>query len=173
MLETTNDTTVTQVTEATVETLRTEVAEATGRAYGAERNYGVKLCSVLPTGWYKVEHADKGEDAKKVHAEKKALFLELKKVNHSNPSTIWARVRKYAQEHAEPKAPDADGVIAPTEAPVGARQNRSLTLRLVEELITLYKATKNADSLSDKERDCQTHMASALTAMGIDVATIE
>jgi hypothetical protein len=173
MLENTNETTVTQVTEATVETLRTEVAEATGRAYGAERNYGVKLCSVLPTGWYKVEHADKGEDAKKVHAEKKALFLELKKVNHSNPSTIWARVRKYAQEHAEPKTPDADGVIAPTEAPVGARQNRSLTLRLVEELTTLYKACKNADSLSDKERNCQTHITSALIAMGIDVATID
>jgi len=167
------ETTVTQVTEATVETLRTEVAEATGRAYGAERAYGIKLCSVLPEFWYKTEHQDKGDDAKKVHAEKKALFTELKKVEHTNPSTVWARVRKYAQEHAEPKTVDVDGVIAPTEAPVGARQNRSLTLRLVEELTTLYKATKNADSLSDKERDCQTHIASALMAMGIDLATIQ
>ena len=92
---------------------------------------------------------------------------------HSNPSTVWARVRKYAQEHAEPKVETAEGEVAPTDAPVGARQNRSLTLRLVEELSTLYKATKNADSLSDKERDCQTHIASALKAMGIDLATIE
>jgi hypothetical protein len=167
------ETTVTQITEATVETLRTEVAEATGRAYGAERAYGIKLCSVLPEFWYKTEHQDKGDDAKKVHAEKKALFTELKKVEHTNPSTVWARVRKYAQEHAEPKTVDADGVIAPTEAPVGARQNRSLTLRLVEELSTLYKATKNADSLSDKERDCQTHITSALIAMGVDPTTIE
>jgi len=167
------ETTVTQVTEATVETLRTEVAEATGRAYGAERAYGIKLCSVLPEFWYKTEHQDKGDDAKKVHAEKKALFTELKKVEHTNPSTVWARVRKYAQEHMEPKTPDADGVIAPTEAPVGARQNRSLTLRLVEELTTLYKATKNADSLSDKERQAQTHITSALIAMGVDVNTIE
>ena len=169
-----SDITITQVTEPTVEALRTEVAEATGRAYGAERAYGIKLCSVLPAFWYKVEHQDKGEDAKKVHAEKKALFTELKKVNHSNPSTIWARVRKYAQEHAEPKAPTPEGATPEaTSSSVGARQNRSLTLRLIEELTTLYKATKNAQSLSDKERDCQTHIASALTAMGIDLTTIQ
>ena len=167
------NTTVTQVTPLSLSELRNNVGEAVTRAYGAERDYGERLCAELPAFWYKVEHGDKGEDAKKVHAEKKALFLVLNGAKHSNPSTVWARVRKYAQEFAEPKTVDADGVIAPTDAPVGARQNRSLTLRLVEELITLYKATKNADSLSDKERDCQTHMASALTAMGIDVATIE
>jgi len=101
------------------------------------------------------------------------LFTELKKVEHTNPSTVWARVRKYAQEHAEPKTVDADGVIAPTEAPVGARQNRSLNLRLIEELSTLFKACKNAESLSDKERQAQTHITSALIAMGVDVATID
>jgi hypothetical protein len=164
------DTTVTQVTEATVETLRTEVAEATGRAYGAERAYGVKLCSVLPEFWYKVEHQDKGDDAKKVHAEKKALFIELKKVEHTNPSTVWARVRKYAQEYIEGKQEKPEGS---TDTSVGARQNRSLNLRLIEELSTLYKACKNADSLSDKERQAHTHITSALIAMGIDVATIE
>jgi len=168
------ETTVTQITEATVETLRTEVAEATGRAYGAERAYGVKLCSVLPEFWYRVEHQDKGDDAKKVHAEKKALFLELKKVEHTNPSTVWARVRKYAQEHAEPKPEVAEGESAEAEgSKVGARQNRSLTLRLVQELVLLYKACMSADSLSDKERNAHTHVTSALIAMGVDVNTIE
>ena len=167
------ETTVTQVTEVTLETLRQDVADAVVRAYGAERTYGIKLCSVLPEFWYKTEHGDKGEDAKKVHAEKKELFKVLNAAKHSNPSTVWARVRKYAQEHAEPKTPTPEGEVAPTEAPVGARQNRSLTLRLIEELSTLFKATKNADSLSDKERNCQTHIASALTAMGIDLNTIE
>ena len=167
------DTTVTQVTEATVEILRTEVAEATGRAYGAERAYGVKLCSVLPEFWYKVEHQDKGDDAKKVHAEKKALFIELKKVEHTNPSTVWARVRKYAQEHAEPKDPADVQAKDDADSKVGARQNRSLTLRLVQELVLLYKACKSADSLSDKERNAHTHVTSALIAMGVDVNTIE
>jgi hypothetical protein len=164
------ETTVTQVTEATVETLRTEVAEATGRAYGAERAYGIKLCSVLPEFWYKTEHQDKGEDAKKVHAEKKALFTELKKVEHTNPSTVWARVRKYAQEHIEGKPEQTEGSA---DSSVGARHNRSLNLRLIEELSTLFKACKNAESLSDREQDAQTYITSALIALGVDTGAIE
>ena len=165
--------TVTTISTLSLSDLRNNVGEAVTRAYGAERDYGIRLCSELPLFWYKTEHGDKGEDAKKVHTEKKELFKVLNGAKHSNPSTVWARVRKYAQEHAEPKVETAEGEIAPTDAPVGARQNRSLTLRLVEELSTLYKATKNADSLSDKERNCQTHITSALIAMGVDVATIE
>jgi hypothetical protein len=165
--------TVTQVSELSLSDLRNNVAEAVVRAYGAEREYAIKVCEVLPFAWYLVEHNDKGDEAKLVHAEKKELFKVLNGAKHSNPSTVWARVRKYAQEYMEPKTPDADGVIAPTDAPVGARQNRSLTLRLVEELTTLYKACKNADSLSDKERQPHTHITSALIAMGVDVATIE
>ena len=167
-----SDITVTSVTvaDSLIESLRQEVANAVVRAYGAERNYAQTLCNVLPVEWYLVEHSDKGDDAKKVHAEKKALFAVLKKAEHTNPSTVWARVRKYAQEHIEGVPEQAEGS---TDSPVGARQNRSLTLRLVEELTTLYKATKNADSLSDKERQAQTHITSALIAMGVDVATIE
>jgi hypothetical protein len=167
------NTTVTQVSELSLSDLRNNVAEAVVRAYGAERDYAIKVCEVLTFPWYLVEHSDKGEQAKLVHTEKKELFSVLKKANHSNPSTVWARVRKYAQEHMEPKTPDADGVIAPTDAPVGARQNRSLNLRLVEELSTLYKACKNADSLSDKERQAHTHITSALSALGVDVSIIE
>ena len=169
-----SDITVTHVSSSvTIAELRTEVANAVVRAYGAERSYAHALCDFLPTEWYLTEHSDKGADAKAVHAEKKELFAVLKKAEHTNPSTVWARVRKYAQEYIE-GTPEAkpEGATA-DDAKVGARQNRSLTLRLVEELTTLYKATKNADSLSDKERDCQTHIASALTAMGIDLATIQ
>ena len=164
------ETTVTQVIPATLDELRQGVADAVKRAYGAERDYAHKLCVVLPTEWYLVEHNDKGEDAKQVHTEKKALFKALNEAEHTNPSTVWARVRKYAQEHMEGKPETKEGE---TDSTVGARQNRSLTLRLVEELTTLFKATKNADSLSDKERDCQTHIASAVIAMGVDVATIQ
>jgi hypothetical protein len=160
-------TNVTQNTVFAIETLRQSVADAVVRAYGAEREYAHALCNVLPVEWYLVEHSDKGETAKPVHAEKKALFLVLNAAKHSNPSTVWARVRKYAQEHIE-------GVT--TEEPkadtVGARQNRSLTLRLVEELTTLYKACKNAESLTDKERQAHTNITSALVSLGIDVATI-
>lgn len=168
-----SDITVTHISSSvTISELRTEVANAVVRAYGAERSYAQALCDFLPTEWYLIEHSDKGADAKQVHAEKKELFAVLKKAEHTNPSTVWARVRKYAQEYIEGVPEKTEGATD-SDAKVGARQNRSLTLRLVEELTTLYKATKNADSLSDKERDCQTHIASALTAMGIDLATIQ
>ena len=166
------ETTVTSVTvaDSLIESLRQEVANAVVRAYGAERNYAETLCNVLPVEWYLVEHSDKGEDAKKVHAEKKALFAVLKKAEHTNPSTVWARVRKYAQEHIEGVPEKTEGS---SDTSVGARHTRSLNLRLVEELSTLYKACKNAESMSDKERQAHTHITSALIALGVDVATIE
>ena len=162
-------TTVTQNT-VSLESLRQGVADAVKRAYGAERDYAEKLCEVLPVEWYLVEHNDKGEDAKQVHAEKKALFKALNEAEHTNPSTVWARVRKYAQEHIEGTPEKTEGS---TDSSVGARHNRSLNLRLIEELSTLFKACKNAESLSDREQDAQTYITSALIALGVDTGAIE
>jgi hypothetical protein len=159
---------VSPTANAVIETLRNNVAEANVRAYGAEREYGIALCSVLPAEWYSVEHRDTSADAKLVHAEKKALFDVLKKANHTNPSTVWARVRKYAQEHIEgvPEKKEGESESA------GAQPNRSLTLRFVEELTLLYKAGKRAESMSDKERAAHTYIASALGALGIDIGSL-
>ena len=162
--------TVTTVSVLSLSDLRNNVGEAVTRAYGAERDYGIRLCSELPLFWYKVEHQDKGEDAKKVHAEKKELFKVLNGAKHSNPSTVWARVRKYAQEHIEGTPEKTEGS---TDSSVGARHNRSLNLRLIEELSTLFKACKNAESLSDREQDAQTYITSALIALGVDTGAIE
>ena len=156
---------------ATLETLRSDVAEAGVRQYGAERRYAIALCEALPDEWWLVEHNDKGDNAKKVHAEKKALFEVLKSAKHTNPSTVWARVRKYAQEFIDPKPETAEGETEGES--VGARHTRSLDLRLVEDLSTLWKACKRQESLSDKQRQAMTHIGSALIAMGIDLTTIE
>ena len=162
--------TVTTVSTVTLEALRQGVADAVKRAYGAERDYAHKLCDELPVEWYLVEHNDKGEDAKQVHAEKKALFKALNEAEHTNPSTVWARVRKYAQEHIEGTPEKTEGS---TDTSVGARHNRSLNLRLIEELSTLFKACKNAESLSDREQDAQTYITSALISLGVDTGAIE
>ena len=153
----------------TLEPLRSAVADAVVRQYGAERKYAQALCNSLPAEWYLVEHNDKGEDAKKVHAEKKALFDVLKKAGHTNPSTVWARVRKYAQEHVygKPEKTEGDG------ASVGARHNKSPDLRLIDDLKALWKFLGRQESLSDKQAQCKTHICSALLAMGVDPATIE
>lgn len=159
---------VSPAADVAIETLRNNVAEANVRAYGAERDYAIALFSVLPAEWYLVEHRDTSEQAKLVHAEKGKLFGVLKKANHTNPSTVWARVRKYAQEHIEgvPEKKEGESESA------GAQPNRSLTLRFVEELTLLYKAGKRADSMSDKERSAHTYIASALGALGIDIGSL-
>jgi hypothetical protein len=158
----------------TIEALRQSVADAVVRAYGAEREYAQALCGTLPAEWYLVEHRDTSPEAKLVHAEKKALFLVLNAAKHKNPSTVWARVRKYAQEYIEgvPEATTTEGE-SDGESDGNARHTRSLNLRLVQDLILLWKATTRAESLSDKERQAQTHIASALTALGVDLATIK
>ena len=160
---------VAPTTVSAIETLRANVAEANVRAYGAEREYAVALCGTLPAEWYLVEHKDTSDSAKLVHAEKAALFVVLKAAKHTNPSTVWARVRKYGQEHIDgPKGeqPAAEGQSN------GAQPNRSLTLRFVEELTLLYKAGKRAESMSDKERAAHTYIASALGALGIDIGSL-
>jgi hypothetical protein len=165
-----NQVTVTQVSTVNdIAVLRQSVADAVVRAYGAERAYSHALCEFLPTEWYLTEHNDKGEAAKPVHAEKKALFAVLNAAKHSNPSTVWARVRKYAQEHIE-GAPTNEGEKS-TDS-VASRTTRTLNLRLIEELVTLYKACKNEKTIGDKEKQAETYIASALGALGVDLATV-
>jgi hypothetical protein len=169
--------TVTTISVLSLSDLRQGVADAVKRAYGAERDYAQKLCEVLPVEWYLVEHNDKGEEAKIVHTEKKALFAELKKAEHSNPSTIWARVRKYAQEYVHGSAEGGEGEGAEGgegegAEGVGARHARSADLRLIEELSALWKFLGRQESLTDKQTQCKEHICFALLVMGVDPATV-
>jgi hypothetical protein len=168
-----SDMTIVGAVVSSIAILRQEVAEANVRAYGAERKYAEALCSVLPAEWYLVEHRDTSEDAKAVHKEKQDLFTVLKAAKHTNPSTVWARVRKYAQEHCEgPKGEAATGEGEGEGESSGAQPNRSLTLRYVEELTLLFKAGRRAESMSDKERNAHTYIGRALGALGIDTGSL-
>jgi hypothetical protein len=168
-----SDVNITSVSGSSIESLRIQVGEALVRAYGAERTYAVALFSVLPVEWYLVEHNDSSDTAKPVHAEKKALFAVLKAAQHSNPSTIWARVRKYAQEYIEGAPTKGEAGAAESESEGGnTRETRSMTRRFVDELTLLYKAGKRAESLSDKEQDALTKIGGALIALGVDLSML-
>jgi len=168
-----------EVTVDNIPALRTEVAEAGVRQYGAERRYAEGLLMFLGNSFFTVEHNDTSDTAKPVHSEKAALYKVLKEAKHTNPSTVWARVRKYAEEMVK-KAQAQSAVDAGESVGEGegegsgnARHTRSLGLRLIEDLTALYKATKRAESLSNKEQQAQTHIVSALGALGVDVATLK
>jgi hypothetical protein len=160
---------------ADLNTLRVSVATTSASAYGAMRKYAEALCSVLPASWYEVEAKDTGADAEKVHAEKKALYAELKKVEHSNPSVIWARVRKYGAEYMNPaKAADGDGGEGDGEGEGGnTKEARSLRVRMIEELITLHKAAKReGPALEGDLKNAHTFICSALAELKVDISKV-
>jgi hypothetical protein len=168
---------VLEVSVDNIPALRQDVAEAGVRQYGAERRYAEGLLMVLGNSFFTVEHNDTSDTAKPVHSEKAALYKVLKDAKHTNPSTVWARVRKYAEEMVKKAqaqdAVDAGESVGEGEGSGNARHTRSLGLRLIEDLTALYKATKRAESLSNKEQQAQTHIVSALGALGVDVATLK
>ena len=161
---------------------REQAAEAAGRSYGAEREYAKALNAALPEGWYTVEHSDKGAEAELVHAEKKLYFKALHEKHpagkYPNTSVPWARVRKYAQEEAEGVTESAGGEGGEGEGEggdVGARHTRSLTLRMTEELTTLFKAGRKAEkdgTIQTREAMALVQIGNALQELGLDLATL-
>jgi hypothetical protein len=149
-------------TELTLEQLRDAVGDTVKRQYGAVKAYAVALCSVLPEEWYEVEHTDLSEEAKPVLAEATAFRDSLRKAGHKNPSVMWTRVRNEGRAHIEGAPEDTKG----------KKSTRSFQLRLIEDLTALYRAGKREESLSTQQQQAMTHMASALTAMGVDLSAI-
>jgi hypothetical protein len=163
--------------------LRSAVAESVLRAYGAEREYAVALNGVFAFAWFDIEASDKSETAKPVHAEKTKLFTVLKAAKHSNPSTVWARVRKYGNDeaalvgtHGKPlPAYDEDGnpLVEGEQGESGANNKRSPMLRNIEELSKLYMFNAKQESLDQKIFKAQTFIASALAELGVDLANLK
>jgi hypothetical protein len=157
--------------------LRQAVADAVVRSYGAERAYAVALnAQFAEFDWFNVEAKDVSESAKPVHAEKGELFKVLKAAKHSNPSTVWARIRKYGQEEKYPKveaAEGAEGGAGEGEGSGNATHARSPMLRNVEELTNLYKFNARQESLPDQVKKAQTFIVSALRELGTDVSLIK
>lgn len=151
-----------ELAPSNIVTLRANVADAVKRQYGATREYAIALCEFLPAEWYDVEHNSLREQDKPVLAEAKAFRDTLKAAGHSNPSVMWTRVREAARLH----------VHGPTEESKGAKPQRSLQLRLIEELSALFKACKREESLSTQQQNAVTGIVSALTALGVDVSTL-
>jgi len=176
------------VTVTTVEVLdnlvalRKSVAESVLRAYGAEREYAVALNAEFKFAWFDIEANDKSDTAKPVHAEKSALYDVLKEAKHSNPSTVWARVRKYGKEEAKlvgthgmpmPAYDEEGNLITEAEAgESGANNKRSPMLRNIEELSKLYIFNAKQEGLDSRICLAQTYLSSALQALGVDIANL-
>jgi hypothetical protein len=163
--------------------LRKGVAESVLRAYGAEREYAVALNAEFKFAWFDIEATDKSDTAKQVHAEKSELYTELKAAKHSNPSTVWARIRKYGKEEAAKvgthglpmPAYDTEGNLI-TECEQGesggANAKRSPMLRNIEELTALWKFNAKQENLDPKINSAQLFIGQALAALGVDLSNL-
>jgi hypothetical protein len=178
--------TITQsVVSVNVEAARIEAASAQVRGYGAIREYSLTLnehFDGLSVAWFTIEHNAKGAEAEMIHAEKRAFFKVLHekhpKGKYPNPSTVWARVRQAGQEELELAfgggEAEADSATE-AEGSDKARHTKSLTLRYVDELTTLFKAGKRAERdgiIQTKEAEALVHIASGLGALGIDISQL-
>lgn len=169
-----NEVTAVEVTPVEAVALaRRASAEAVGRAYGADREYSIALNNLLAAKWYD-EGADSITDlGKLVKAEKKEYFACLKAYapNHSNPSTNWARIRKYAKIEAEgaPVKGDNEGEGDGEGAEGGDTRIAPLQDRLIGFMHSAYKAYHRDETPNQACRDSIGSIKRALLSLGMDV----
>lgn len=157
--------------------LRQRAVESENTVYGARREYAAGINDMTDTAWY----VD-GEKLPKAIAEEKAEYYKaLKGINYTNPSNAWKMVKKYAREDAIARG--LFGEIPPELADNGeggeggegeTRDTKTLTLRYVEDLMVLHKASvkKSAaghEEYTDKVKAAHGHLMAALKAMGVDI----
>ena len=163
--------------------LRAAVADSVVRAYGAEREYAIALNTEFTFAWFDIEATDKSITAAPVHAEKSELYKVLHAAKHSNPSTVWARIRKYGAEeatklgtHGKPlPAYDTEGnlITECDQGESGANNKRSPMLRNIEELSKLYIFNAKQENLDRRVYEAQVAIGAALMALGVDLANLK
>ena len=159
---------VTAFAIAAIEIARNEVAEKSGLTASSERNYALVLNESFVPEWFMFEANDISDEGKAVKAEKELFYKALHAAHHNgkhpNPSTVWARVRKYGNEAHFGVASEGEG---------GAKHGKSPDVRILDALVPLYKFLKRQNALSDKQANVLTHVSSALVAFGLDLSMID
>ena len=147
--------------------LRNNVAESNTVAKVSESDYAkalnVHFFNMDNYFWYNIDNREISENAKFVKAERTALYAVLKAKNHTNPSTVWARVRKLAKIDIEGE---------PEESDKGAVHARSAMLRNIEELTALWKFNGRQESLPEEVNKAQAYISSALMALGVNLTML-
>lgn len=164
--------TVSQVAEA-----RSAFVGSLSASYGAGRTYAAALVSLLGSLWITMPHDEKGRDGDAMRTERDALYADLRKAGHSNPSVKWKQIKGYAADLIAAESGEGedgeDGEDGEGESTGGAKHTRSIQLRLIEELSTLYKACKREKgTLTPAQNDAFTHVSAALAALGVDISQL-
>ena len=165
------------VTPAELTESRDGFAQASGHVYGAGRKYAANLLGFLGTAWIELAHDAKGAEGDAMRTERDALYAALRAlpIPHSNPSVKWKQIKDHARsilaEQAQAEGGEAEGE-GEAEGSGNGKHTRTLQLRLIEDLTTLYKACKKEKARTEQQSKAMLHIAAALADLGVDISKL-
>ena len=127
----------------------------------SERRYAAMLTKLMP-GWHKLTEKDTSNESKALKAGPKAkLFEQLKAAGHSNPGTVWGRLRKYEAEAEAAIAEGTEGTDG-TDGEGTEPAKREIRARIREELAKLIKAIDKDQYPHEDLRAVKTYLELAI-----------
>jgi len=166
------------VTPAELTESRDGFAQASGHVYGAGRKYAANLLGFLGTAWIELAHDAKGAEGDAMRTERDALYAALRAlpIPHSNPSVKWKQIKDHARSILAEQAKAEGGEDAEGEGEAegsgNGKHTRTLQLRLIEDLTTLFKACKKEKARTQAQTDAMSHISGALSALGVDLGKL-
>lgn len=151
---------------------------AVGAEYGAARLYAGELMAQFGEVWIDAAHDAPGADMDAFRVERAELYKGLKAAGHSNPSVKLKQIKDHARSllaahNAGLMGEDGEAAGEGEGAESGGKkERRSVQLRMVEELIDLYKFAKRS-VLNESQANAFRSIAHALECLGVNPETIQ
>jgi len=150
---------------------------AVGAEYGAAKLYAAELMAQFGETWIDAAHDAPGADMDAFRIERAELYKGLKAAGHSNPSVKLKQIKDHARgllaAHTRGLlGEDGEGAGEGESAGGEKKERRSVQLRMVEELISLYKFAKRS-VLNEAQANAFRMIGQALRDLGVNPEGIE
>jgi len=147
---------------------------AVGAEYGAAKLYAAELMAQFGETWIDAAHDAPGADMDAFRVERAELYKGLKAAGHSNPSVKLKQIKDHARAILKREAAvDGEDGEGAGEGEAGEKkERRSVQLRMVEELVALYKFAKKS-VLNEAQANAFRSIAQALRDLGVNPEGVE